>query len=85
MGVMENMLHSDSLRTVTSVNGSYSTYSEGRLGKLAMDIGPSKPKRLSVSAFAIFHQDVDHLVIEFRLQSFLKLWFLQRHWSKKKF
>ena len=51
MGVMENMLHSDSLRTVTSVNGSYS---EGRLGKLAMDIGPSKPKRRSVSAVRDF-------------------------------
>ena len=29
MGVMENMLHSESLRTITSVNG---RHSEGRLG-----------------------------------------------------
>jgi hypothetical protein len=36
MGVMENMLHSESLRTVTSVNG---RHSEGRLGKWASENG----------------------------------------------
>jgi euchromatic histone-lysine N-methyltransferase len=58
MGVMENMLHSESLRTVTSVNGSHS---EGRLGKLAMEnpdcsfqTSPPKYKRRKVSAVRDF-------------------------------
>jgi euchromatic histone-lysine N-methyltransferase len=58
MGVMENMLHSESLRTVTSVNGSHS---EGRLGKWAMENGdcsfhtsPPKYKRRKVSSVRDF-------------------------------
>jgi euchromatic histone-lysine N-methyltransferase len=58
MGVMENMLHSESLRTVTSVNGSHS---EGRLGKSAMENGDCsfhtsapKYKRRKVSAVRDF-------------------------------
>ena len=58
MGVMENMLHSESLRKVTSVNGSHS---EGRLGKMPMEnvdcsfrTGPSKYKKRIVSAVREF-------------------------------
>lgn len=58
MGIMENMVHSESLRTVTSLNGSQS---EGRVGNIAKEngdysfhTGPPKYKRRKFSAVRDF-------------------------------